>query len=137
MSLTLVLIIRKEMATMIKFRGIPTISTENMKVINANYDGTFVYGNLISDDDRAFIIGKLADVNDEYILPEWWVEVDPKTVEQFTGLTDVNGKNIYVGDIVEAWSNLSKLTMEHKEYEVVNSDMYGHAGVYLRPTFHI
>ena len=46
----------KEMATMIKFRGIPTISTENMKVINANYDGTFVYGNLISDDDRAFII---------------------------------------------------------------------------------
>lgn len=41
---------------MIKFRGIPMISTENMKVINANYDGTFVYGNLISDDDRAFII---------------------------------------------------------------------------------
>ena len=37
-----------------------------------------------------------------------WFEVDPKTICQFTGLTDKNGVRIWKNDIVEAWSQGSR-----------------------------
>lgn len=122
------------MATMIKFRAIPVIDKDDMKRFDSNYDGTFVYGHYVTAfPEYDYIVGDIIDDGEDFICPEWWVPVDPKTVEQCTGLTDVNGRDIYKGDIVKRWSDVSELTMVPSINVIVSEDLFGRPGVFLKP----
>lgn len=83
----------------IKFRGRSTDSFE----IDATHSikaGDWIYGYLIIDGSRAYILNRVVESTNEYITIEQWCPVDINTVGQYIGQHDVDGNEVYEDDIV-------------------------------------
>ena len=87
--------------------------------IQENIKDGWVYGSLIWNNGDPWIVGDIADWDDEYIAHEWWVNVNVGTVGQFTGvyaeLTD--NEKIYSGDIIEVYTMLPPY-VDHSKLQV-------------------
>ncbi len=57
--------------------------------------GDWILGDLIHYKDKRFILPSDSMVFMSGGMEEHWIEVDPKTVGQFTGLLDKNGERIF------------------------------------------
>lgn len=59
----------------------------------------WVVGNLIQNGNHPMIVGDLVEIDNEYIVHDWWVSVIPESVGQFTGLKDMDREEIFEGAI--------------------------------------
>lgn len=69
----------KGASEMIKFEGQAILSTQELDALGIEHDNGWVVGSWV---DEHWIVGEIIEATDEYIQPEFWVRVNPTTVQQ-------------------------------------------------------
>jgi len=82
----------------IRFRGMPFEDVDFDEIDVHIKDYEFVYGNLIVDGNKAFIVNGIVECSEDNLQLEQWIRVRPETVGQYVGLNDKNNVEIYDGN---------------------------------------
>ena len=82
-----------------KFRGKVTGEFNELEALGIIDKKGWVVGNLIQNGNHPMIVGDLVEIDDEYIVHDWWVSVIPESVGQYSGLKDMDREEIFEGAI--------------------------------------
>lgn len=106
----------------VEFKGKSILSIKELDNLGIKHRNGYVSGNLIVNGETTFIVGGLVEVTDTYIVHEWYTEVIPETVGQYTGLVDKYKTKIWEHDVI---------SHEDGEYSFIAKVVYADWGFYL------
>ncbi|MCJ0932950.1 YopX family protein [Virgibacillus halodenitrificans] len=106
----------------IKFKGKAIMTNEELDSMHFIHDNGWFSGNLIQNGNKPWILGDIVESDPEYIVHDFWVRVDPKSVSQYTGLKDKNGQEIFEGDITRDFDEgiISKVKFEDGQFLITD-----------------
>ena len=96
-------------------------------------EGYFVIGKWYLDEKERYAILPIDLCFYPHCEINEWIEIDPKTLCQFTGMIDKNGKRIWENDIVSGYFNHKKITgfIKYGSNAVYYIEREGSYGIHL------